>query len=37
MLEYELRVERLDSHGSVASAKQAEVTLDTAMDGRDDA
>ncbi|WP_018994274.1 OsmC family protein [Thioalkalivibrio sp. ALgr1] len=37
MLEYELRVERLDSHGSVASAKQAEITLDTDMDGRDDA
>lgn len=37
MLEYQLNVERVDQHGSLAHAKQAEVTLDTDMDGRDDA
>ncbi|WP_018938801.1 MULTISPECIES: OsmC family protein [unclassified Thioalkalivibrio] len=37
MLEYQLNVERVDAHGSLAHAKQAEVTLDTDMDGRDDA
>lgn len=37
MLEYQLDVERVDAHGSLARAKQAEVALDTDMDGRDDA
>ncbi|WP_038053381.1 OsmC family protein [Thioalkalivibrio sp. ALJ1] len=37
MLEYQLNVDRVDAHGSLARAKQAEITLDTDMDGRADA
>jgi len=34
MLEYRVGAKRIDSHGSVASTKDAEITLDTGMSGR---
>jgi len=37
MLSYQVILERLDSHGSVASCKDAEITLDTDVHGRTDA
>lgn len=37
MLEYEVNVERIDAHGSVARCKDAEITLDTDVNGRLDA
>jgi uncharacterized OsmC-like protein len=37
MLEYRVRAKRIDAHGSVASTKEATVTLDTDIDGRPDA
>lgn len=37
MLDYTVQAERLSSAGSVARTKQAEVTLDTCLTGRDDA
>lgn len=37
MLEYRVRARRIDSHGSVASTKEAEITLDTDIKGRPDA
>ncbi len=37
MLEYRVAARRLDSHGSVASTKQAEIILDTDLAGRQDA
>ena len=37
MLEYPVVATRLDAHGSVARAKQAEVPLDTDLAGRADA
>lgn len=37
MLEYNVTAKRLDSHGSVASCKNADVTLDTDVNGRLDA
>ncbi len=37
MLTYDVSARRLDSHGSLASAKQAELILDTDMAGRLDA
>jgi len=37
MLEYRVSARRIDEHGSTASAKQAEITLDTDMAGRADA
>lgn len=37
MLEYKINVERIDAHGSVARCKDAEVTLDTDVNGRVDA
>lgn len=37
MLEYEVFAMRLDAHGSVARAKQAEVPLDTDLAGRPNA
>ncbi|MBB4064007.1 OsmC family protein [Gellertiella hungarica] len=37
MLEYNVSARRIDGHGSVAFAKQAEVVLDTDMAGRPDA
>lgn len=37
MLEYQVVATRLDAHGSVAKAKQAEVPLDTDLAGRADA
>ena len=37
MLSYRVRAKRIDHHGSLASAKQAEVVLDTDIAGRDDA
>ncbi len=37
MLEYQVVATRLDAHGSVARAKQAEVPLDTDLAGRADA
>jgi uncharacterized OsmC-like protein len=37
MLEYRVRAKRVDAHGSVASTKEATVTLDTDINGRPDA
>jgi uncharacterized OsmC-like protein len=37
MLEYRVNARRIDSHGSVASAKEAEITLDTDVEGRPEA
>ena len=37
MLEYRVSANRIDSHGSVASAKDAEIVLDTDINGRPDA
>ena len=37
MLEYRVGARRIDSHGSVASAKKAEIVLDTDVGGRPDA
>lgn len=37
MLEYEIEARRVDEHGSVARCKQAEVTIDTDIQGRADA
>lgn len=37
MLEYQVTARRLDAHGSVAQCKQAEITLDTDVNGRLDA
>ena len=37
MTEYRVHARRIDSHGSLAQAKNAEVLLDTDMAGRDDA
>ena len=37
MLEYKVSARRIDSHGSVAVAKDAEIPLDTDMAGRRDA
>lgn len=36
-MDYRLHARRIDSHGSLAIAKQAEVTLDTDLAGRRDA
>ncbi len=37
MLEYKVSAKRIDSHGSVATSKDAQITLDTDMAGRRDA
>jgi len=37
MLEYSVQARRLDAHGSLATTKQAQITLDTDMQGRQDA
>lgn len=37
MLSYRVSARRIDQHGGLASAKQAEVVLDTDIAGRDDA
>lgn len=37
MLEYQVEAKRVDSHGSLATTKQAEIALDTDMAGRLDA
>lgn len=37
MLEYDIVAQRLDSHGSVARCKGAEIVLDTDVKGRADA
>lgn len=37
MLEYNVEARRVDSHGGLASAKRAELVLDTAIEGRPDA
>lgn len=37
MLEYKITAQRKDAHGSVAHCKQAEITLDTDINGRADA
>ena len=37
MLEYRVQARRLDAHGSLARCKDAEITLDTDVKGRDDA
>lgn len=37
MLQYQVAAKRLDAHGSVATTKQAEITLDTDLAGRQDA
>ena len=37
MLDYSVDARRIDAHGSVATTKQAEITLDTDVSGRVDA
>ncbi len=37
MLEYEITARRLDAHGSLAQCKQAELLMDTGLEGRPDA
>jgi uncharacterized OsmC-like protein len=37
MLEYRINARRIDAHGSVATTKDAEVVLDTDVNGRPDA
>ncbi|MGA7974085.1 MAG: OsmC family protein [Pseudolabrys sp.] len=37
MLEYRVSARRIDSHGGVATTKDAEITLDTDVNGRSDA
>lgn len=37
MLEYSIQARRIDDHGSLAKTKQAEITLDTDIKGREDA
>jgi uncharacterized OsmC-like protein len=37
MLEYRVGARRIDAHGSVATAKSAEIALDTDLSGRQDA
>ena len=37
MLEYRVSARRIDSHGGVASTKDAEIILDTGISGRPDA
>ncbi len=37
MLEYRVAARRLDAHGGLASCKDAEIVLDTALNGRPDA
>ena len=37
MLEYEIRATRVDEHGSTVHCKQAEITIDTDLQGRVDA
>ncbi len=37
MLEYRIMAKRNDAHGSIASCKQAQITLDTDINGRPDA
>ncbi|MEX0693780.1 MAG: OsmC family protein [Rhodospirillales bacterium] len=37
MLEYSVQARRIDDHGSLATTKRAEITLDTDMEGREDA
>lgn len=37
MLEYRVNAQRIDAHGSVATTKNAEVVLDTDVNGRPDA
>ena len=37
MIEYRVQARRIDSHGSLAMANEAEVVLDTDMAGRSDA
>lgn len=37
MLEYNVKAHRTDAHGSIAIAKEAEITIDTDVAGRKDA
>ena len=37
MLEYEVTARRVDAHGSLASCKQAQLVIDTDLEGRADA
>lgn len=37
MLEYSVAARRIDDHGSLATTKRAEITLDTDVRGREDA
>ena len=37
MLEYHVHAKRIDAHGSVATCKQAELVIDTDLNGRSDA
>lgn len=37
MLEYSVEARRIDEHGSLATTKKAEITLDTDVKGREDA
>ena len=34
MLEYKVSARRIDAHGSIATSKDAQITLDTDMEGR---
>jgi uncharacterized OsmC-like protein len=37
MLQYDVEASRIDAHGSLATTKHAEITLDTDVKGREDA
>jgi len=37
MLEYEITARRVDTHGSLAQCKQAQLAIDTDLEGRSDA
>lgn len=37
MLEYEITTRRVDAHGSLAQCKQAQLAIDTDLEGRSDA
>ncbi len=37
MLNYSVKARRVDAHGSIATTKAAEITLDTDVQGREDA
>ena len=37
MLHYAISARRIDAHGSISAARDAQVSLDTSLEGRDDA